>query len=69
MEIAKTEPNYKYLDEYENGLKYLNESYNFNKSKDSLSNVSFSNKNIDTNKNKSFWLTKLIQIYYINLDL
>ena len=54
VEIAKTEPNYKYLDEYENGLKYLNESYNYNKSKDNLSNVSFSNKNIDTNKNKSF---------------
>ena len=54
VEIAKTEPNYKYLDEYENGLKYLNESYNYNKSNDSLSNVSFSNKNIDTNRNKSF---------------
>ena len=49
------ETNKIYLDEYENGLKYLNESYNLkrNNNKDSLSNVAFTNKNIDINNIKN----------------
>ena len=55
VEIAKTEPNY---DEYENGLKYLNETYSkkdHNESRSNLSNTSFNNKNIDiNNKSKNY---------------
>ena len=49
VEIAKTEPHYR--EEYENELKYYDEKTKSNKT--SLSNVSFSNKNIDTKTFKS----------------
>ena len=59
VEIAKTEPNYKYYDdEYENGLKYINESYskrNFNETDYKLNNTPFNNRTINIkNYNKRY---------------
>ena len=50
-----------YLDKYENGLKYLNESYNLkknnnNNNKNSLSNVAFTHKNINKNDKKEVFI-------------
>ena len=55
-----------YLDEYENGLKYLNESYNLknNNNNDTLNNVAFTNKNIDINNIKDHHIDKNILKQY-----
>ena len=59
----------RYLDKYENGLKYLNESYNLkknnnNNNKDSLDNIAFTNKNIEINDIKNHHIDKNILKQY-----